>query len=100
MRSKLDSRGRTGIFVGYADDHARIAYRFINVQMKKIILSRDVQWLNSFWKQYKTRSNDSRNLIEEFFLNDEDDQNLEESDTEENKINGDGNNTMEQKNLV
>ena len=68
--------------------------------MKKIILSRDVQWLNSFWKQYKTRNNDSRNLVEEFFPNDEDDQNLEESDTEENKISGDGNNTMEQKNLV
>ena len=71
----------------------------INVQMKKIILSRDVQWLNSFWKQYKTRNNDSRNLVEEFFPNDEDDQNLEESDTEENKVSGDGNNTMEQKKL-
>ena len=59
-----------------------------------------MQWLNSFWKQYKTRNNDSRNLVEESFLNDEDDQNLEESDTEENKISGDGNNTMEQKNLV
>ena len=50
MRSKLDTRGRTGIFVGYADDHAGNVYRFINIQMKKIILSRDVQWLNSFWK--------------------------------------------------
>ena len=63
MRSKLDTRGRTGIFVGYADDHAGNVYRFINVQTKKIILSRDVQWLNSFWKQYKTRNNDLRNLV-------------------------------------
>ena len=69
------------------------------VQTKKIILSRDVQWLNSFWKQYKTRNNDSRNLVEEFFPNDEDDQNLEESDTGENKNSGDGNKTMEQKKL-
>ena len=37
MRSKLDTRGRTGIFVGYADDHAGNVYRFINIQMKKII---------------------------------------------------------------
>ena len=44
MRSKLDTRGRTGIFVGYADDHAGNVYRFINIQMKKIILSRDIQW--------------------------------------------------------
>ena len=100
LRSKLDTGGRTGIFVGYADDHAGNVYTFINVQIKKIILSRDVQWLNSFWKQYKTRNNDSRNLVEEFFLNDEDDQHLEETDTEENKVSGDGNNAMEQKALV
>ena len=62
---------QTGIFVGYADDHAGKVYRFINVQTKKIILSRDVQWLNLFWKQYKTRNNDSRNIVEEFFLNDQ-----------------------------
>ena len=31
MRSKLDTRGRTGIFVGYAaGDHARHVYRSIN----------------------------------------------------------------------
>ena len=67
MRSKLDTRGRTGIFVGYADDHAGNVYRFINIETKKIILSRDVQWLNSFWKQYKKRKDTSKKLVEEFF---------------------------------
>ena len=99
MRSKLDTRGRTGIFVGYADDHAGNVYRFINIQTKKIILSRDVQWLNSFWKQYKKRNDDSKKLVEEFFPNDEDDQTLEESEPEEDKVSGDGNNAMEQKKL-
>ena len=99
MRSKLDTRGRTGIFVGYADDHAENMYRFINIQMKKIILSRDVQWLNSFWKQYKKRKDDSKKLNEEFFPNDEDDQTSEESEPEENNVRGDGNKTMEQKKL-
>ena len=66
MRSKLDPRGRTGIFVGYADDHAGNVYRFINTQTKKIILSRDVQWLNSFWKEYKKRKDDSRKLVDVF----------------------------------
>ena len=51
MRSKLDTRGRTGIFVGYASNHSGNVYRFINIQMKKIILSRDIQLLNSFWKR-------------------------------------------------
>ena len=60
MRSKLDTRGRTGIFVGYADDHAGNVYRFINVETTQIILSRDIQWLNSFWKEYKKRRDDSK----------------------------------------
>ena len=44
MRSKLDTRGKTGQFVGYADNHAGNVYRFItpNIQTKKIILSRDI----------------------------------------------------------
>ena len=107
MRSKLDTRGRTGIFVGYADDHAGNVYRFINIQMKKIILSRDIQWLNSFWKEYKKRKDDSKKLVDEFYSHDEDDQTQEESETEEPKENkieetkdsGDGNNTEEQKKL-
>ena len=99
MRSKPDTRGRTGIFGGHADDHTGNVFRFINIQAKKIILSRDVQWLNSFWKQYKTRNNDSKRLFEDFPPNDEDDQGFQKSDTEENKISGDGNNTMDQKEL-
>ena len=59
MRSKLDKGGRTGIFVGYADDHAGNVYRFINIQNKKIILIKDIQWLNSFWKEYKKRKHNS-----------------------------------------
>ena len=107
MRSKLDTRGRTGIFVGYADDHAGNVFRFINIRMKKIILNRDIQWLNSFWKEYKKRKDDSKKLVDEFYSHDEDDQTQEESETEESKENenketkdsGDGNNTEEQKNL-
>ena len=105
MRSKLDTRGRTGIFVGYADDHAGNVYRFINTQTKKIILSRDIQWLNSFWKEYKKRKDDSRKLVDVFYSPEEDEQTQEESEVEEpNELetaetNKDGNNTEEQKRL-
>ena len=106
MSSKLDTRGRTGIFVGYADDHAGNVYRFINIQTKKIILSRDIQWLNSFWKEYKKRKDDSKKLVDEFYSHDEDDQTQEESETEEHKENeieetknSDGKNTEEKKKL-
>ena len=70
MRSKLDTRGRTGIFVGYADNHAGHVYRFINIQTKKIILSRDIQWLNSFRKEYKKRKDDSKKLVDVFYSHD------------------------------
>ena len=83
MRSKLDTRGRTGIFVGYADDHAGNVYRFINILTKKIILSRDIQWLNSFWKEYKKRKDDSKKLVDEFYSQEEDDQTQEESEVDE-----------------
>ena len=106
MRSKLDTRGRTGIFVGYADDHAGNVYRFINIQTKQIILSRDIQWLNSLWKEYKKRSDDSKKLVDEFYSHEEDDQVQDESETKEpreseieTKDSGDGNNTEEQKKL-
>ena len=107
MRSKLDTRGRAGIFVGYADDHAGNVYRFINVEMKQIILSRDIQWLNSFWKEYKKRKDDPKKLVDVFYSHDEDDQIQEESEAEEPKENkivetndsGDGNNTEEQERL-
>ena len=104
MRSKLDPRGRTGIFVGYADDHAGNVYRFINTQTKKIILSRDVQWLNSFLKEYKKRKDDSRNLVDVFHSLEEDEQTQEESEVEEPNEQeiaetNDGNNTEEQKRL-
>ena len=103
----MDIRGRTGIFVGYADDHAGNVYRFINIETKQIILSRDTQWLNSFWKEYKKRRNDSKKLVNEFYTPEEDDQTQDESETDEPKENeieetkdsGDGNNTEEQKKL-
>ena len=106
MRSKLDTRGRTGIFVGYADDHAGNVYRFINIQTKQIILNRDIQWLNSFWKEYKKRRDDSKKLVDEFYSDEEDHQTQDENETEEPRENeietkdsGDGNNTEEQKKL-
>ena len=47
-RSKFDTRGKTSLFIGCADDHAGDVYRFMNVQTKRIILSIDTKWLNPF----------------------------------------------------
>ena len=39
MRSNLDNRGNTCMFVGYADDHSGDVYRFLNIHTKRIIMS-------------------------------------------------------------
>ena len=46
MTSKLDDRRKTCMFVGYADDHSRDMYRFLNIHTKRVIISRDVRRLN------------------------------------------------------
>ena len=37
-RTKLDERGRTAMFVGYADDHTGDVYRFIHIKLDKSFL--------------------------------------------------------------
>ena len=70
MRSKLDDRQKSCIFVGYADDHSRDMYRFLNIHTKRIIICRDVRWLNIIWKHYKRKSIYARKQLE-LFLDEE-----------------------------
>ena len=43
--NKLSDKGMKAIFVGYTDKHGGNVYRFINPNTNRIILSRDVKWL-------------------------------------------------------
>ena len=105
MRSKLDDRGKTCMFVGYADDHTKDVYRFLNIHTRRIILSRDVRWLNIIWKQYKKKSIYAKRQVELFL--DEEERSLEdersfgESSIEEieEESESDGNNTETQRKL-
>ena len=105
MRSKLDDRVKPCMFVGYADDHTKDGYRFLNIHMRRIISSRDVRWLNIIWKQYKKKSFYARRQVELFL--DEEERSLEdersfgESTIEEieEESESDGNNTETQKKL-
>ena len=100
MRSKLDDRGKTCMFLGYAEDHTRDVYRFLNINTKRIILSRDVRWLNIIWKRYKDKSIYAKRQAE-LFLDDEesslgDDIYFEDLKDESER---DGNNTETQRKL-
>ena len=94
------------MFVGYADDHSRDVYRFLNIHTKRIIISRDVRWLNIIWKHYRRKSIYARKQVELFLDEEEksieDERSFEESsveETEEENRKGDGNNTATQKKL-
>ena len=88
------------MFVGYADDHAGHVYRFLNVQTKRTIMSRDARWLNLLWKHdNKRKHNHPRRPQVELFLDKEENLNLEGNELEEYRIQGDGNNTPEQRRL-
>ena len=98
MRTKLDTRGKTCMFVGSSDNHAGGVYRFLNVKTKRIILSRDAWWLNLMWKHYKRKHNHGRRKVE-LFLDEEENLSLKGNELEENRIEGDGNNTPTQRRL-
>ena len=105
MRSKLDDRGKTCWFVGYADAHSRDVYRFLTIHTKRIIISRDVRWLNIIWKHYRRTSIYARKQCELFL--DEEEKSIEDErsfgeisiEEEEEKSKSDGNNTETQKKL-
>ena len=96
MRSKLDNREKTCMFVGYEDDHSGDVYRFLNIHTKGIIMSRDVRWLNIIWKRYRRKSIFERKQVELFL--DEEERSIEDEgsfgeSTVEEEPKSDGNNT-------
>ena len=104
MRSELNHRGKTCMFVGYAEDHSGDVYRFLNIHTKRIITSRDVRWLNIIWKHYRRKSIYARKQVELF--QDEEQRSIEDersfaesSVEEEEEPKSDGKNTTTQKKL-
>ena len=87
------------MLVGYSDEHAGAVYRFMNVQTKRSILSRDARWLNLFWKHYKKKHNHPSRQPVELLLEEEENMSLEQNEQEENRIEGYGNSTIEQRKL-
>jgi hypothetical protein len=62
LRKKLDDRSEKCIFVGYSETSK--AYGLYNLISKKLILSRDVKFLeNRLWSESKNRPIDSQNPL-------------------------------------
>ena len=46
MLKKLDNKGFDAMFLGYSDEHANGVCRMMNLNTRKISITRDVKWLN------------------------------------------------------
>ena len=55
--AKLANRGTPGIWVGYAENHPTSTYQVFNPKTKRIILTRDVTFLNKSYGEYNRYKN-------------------------------------------
>jgi hypothetical protein len=46
---KLEERGITCMFVGYPDNHAGDTYEMLNLETRRVMITRDVIWLNRMY---------------------------------------------------
>jgi len=89
--NKLSDKGMKAIFVGYTHKHVGNVYRFINPNTNRIILSRDMKWLE---RKYSDEKNVKPSIISNVYQDirgykeiDVDDMTTADSDEETNKIN-------------
>ena len=76
-RTKIEQRGKTAMFVGYADDQTGDVYRFIHLKTQHVTLGRDARWMNIMWKAYMRKQqhiNHGLQIIHEDFESDDEDE--------------------------
>ena len=56
FRAKLKDRGIPMLYLGRAQNHSCDTYRFMNLETKKIIHSRDATWMNKVYGEWKKMS--------------------------------------------
>ena len=72
ITSATQDRGIKCIFLGYADDHSGDVYRFYNMRTGKMILSRDVIWVNKTYQEDKSQPTG----LEQFYDEDEEEEEI------------------------
>ena len=55
IKNKLEDRGAKCMFVGYAANHAGNVYRMLDLKTKRVLISRDVTWMNSFERKSENK---------------------------------------------
>jgi hypothetical protein len=65
IQGKLTNRGTPCIFMGYSINHAHDVYRMLNIKTKKIINSRDIIWMNTFYKDWKDQIDKKKSVVKD-----------------------------------
>jgi len=52
-RSKLADRGKIAMFLGRSMNHESKAFRFLNMKTRRVIISRNVRWLNKTYAEWE-----------------------------------------------
>ena len=63
IRGKLEDRGKTCVFVGYAENHAGDVYRMFNTKTRKVSMSRDITWLGKVYGDYFKLKDGKRTIV-------------------------------------
>ena len=53
IQSKMANPGIAVMYLGQAKDHGQEVYRLLNLETKRVVLSRDVRWLDQNYTSYK-----------------------------------------------
>jgi hypothetical protein len=74
LKAKYDNRGIIGIYLGRAVDHSPYCVRVFNPETQKVLLSKDVKFMNKFYNDYfATTSNNPFSSLQEDDNDDDDD---------------------------
>ena len=63
MEVKLNNKGSTMIFTGYSLKHGKEVYRMMNPATHRIIISRDIVWLNKMYGIHQRIPQDAQTFI-------------------------------------
>ena len=53
IQSKMANPGIAVMYLGHAKEHGREVYRLLNIETKRVMMSRDVRWLDINYTSYK-----------------------------------------------
>jgi hypothetical protein len=52
IQAQILNKGKYGMFVGYAPNHAPDVYRILKMENRRIVMSRDIRWLRKHYFQW------------------------------------------------